>query len=198
MILSQQMIFRGIGDLKNLLFLMRGSSVGRASSQPYQCTSHCVSDGSGDGHDGGRVVQIPPAQPIKRFGIRWNEPLGNSKCPYMHRYMINLWLFSIRVHVWHRSDDKRFLHNHPFNFLTIVLKGGYTDVQEGKTDVLSRGSVRFRKASHLHYVAWPNDPTITLLICGPKKQNWGFKVNGRIMRPLRFFSRYGHPPCDEL
>ena len=197
----------------------RGSSVGRAplnyspsrglsSSQCHITTENkpgaiASVKGGIDGetgivkHDGGRAVRTPPSRPITPFCFRWNEPLGLPDAPYMHRYMINLWLFSIRVHVWHRSDDKRFMHNHAFNFLTIVLKGGYIDAQEGSQDVMKAGSIRYRKANHTHFVGWPIDPTVTLLFCGRKKQNWGFKVKNKIMRPLRFFSRYGHPSTDE-
>lgn len=156
-----------------------------------------VASPSKDKRNGGRRFDSAPLRPIRRFGYRWREPLGLPEAPYMHRYMINLWLFSIRLHVWHRSDDKRYMHNHAFSFFLIVLKGGYTDVTEKGREKLSVGSVRFREANHLHFVGWPQDPTITLLLCGPKRQNWGFKVNGRIMRPLRYFSRYGHPPADE-
>jgi len=134
---------------------------------------------------------------IKHFGIRWNEPLGQEECPYMRRWVINLWLFSIRLHVWYRSDDKRHMHNHAFNFLTIVLRGGYIDVSPVNNDILSKGSIRYRKADHTHYVGYPIPGTMTLLFCGRKKQNWGFFVKGKLMRPLRYFSRYGHPSCEE-
>jgi len=132
---------------------------------------------------------------IRKFSnlqIRWNEPLGLPERPYMHRYVLVLWKYSIRIHIWHDSDDERFMHNHAWDFLTVILKGGYTDVTESGEEVLKAGDFRFRKAEHLHYVGKPKDPTITLMLCGAKKQNWGFWVNGRIMRPLRFFSRYGH------
>lgn len=147
--------------------------------------------------DRGAVRDSHP-RPFKNFDYRINEALGLPEAPYMHRYMLNLGLFSIRVHIWHRSDDKRFMHNHAFNFVTIVLKGGYTDVSPEGEDKLGLFSIRYRKAEHIHFVGWPKDPTVTLLFCGPKIQNWGFLVNNRIMRPLRFFSRYGHPSADEL
>ena len=137
---------------------------------------------------------------IKPFGVRWNEKLGREECPYMRRWVFNFYFFSIRIHQWYRSDDKRYMHNHAFNFLTIVLTGGYADVTEvnynKNYDVLGVGSIRYRKANHTHYVGYPVPGTITLLLCGSKRQNWGFLVNGKIMRPLRFFSRYGHPDCD--
>lgn len=168
----------------------RSSSVDRASSE----------------HDEGRRFESSPTRPnpaeidsrkIKRFQIRWNEKLGKKECPYMTRRVLNLWFFSIRIHKWYRSDDKRFMHNHAFNFITIVLYGGYMDVSTEGNDIMSVGSIRYRKANHTHYVKEPKHGTITLLFCGPKIQNWGFIVKGKIMRPLRFFSRYGHPDCNE-
>jgi len=140
---------------------------------------------------------------IKPFGIRWNEKLGHEECPYMRRWVFNFYFFSIRVHQWYRSDDKRYMHNHAFNFLTIILKGSYWDVSSiGEyggihAEFLPTGSIRYREASHIHFVGDPKHGTITLLFCGMKKQNWGFLVKGKIMRPLRFFSRYGHPTCEE-
>lgn len=138
---------------------------------------------------------------LKPFSIRWNEPLGKPECPYMRRYVLNLKWFSIRLHIWYRSDDKRFMHNHAFNFWTIVLKGFYLDVTDDVnaiSECMHAGTIRYRPASHTHFVGFPKPGTITLLFCGPKIQNWGFKVNGKFMRPLRFFSRYGHPDCDEV
>jgi len=150
-----------------------------------------------------------------QFDYRWNEPLGLPEAPYMHRYMLMLFGFSIRLHIWHRSDDKRYMHDHAIDFLTIVLKGSYTDVSYDPViaeimpeynetrDPMCRWAVRYRKAEHLHYVGNPEDPTVTLLFCGRKRRNWGFLVkndkhpNGKWMRPLRFFSRYGHPGKEE-
>ena len=97
------------------------------------------------------------------------------------------------------------MHNHAFNFLTVVLWGGYIDVTKRHTvgceaeyhDEMTAGSIRYRKANHTHYVGYPVKGTVTLLFCGRKIQNWGFLVNNKFMRPLRFFSRHGHPSCEE-
>jgi hypothetical protein len=139
---------------------------------------------------------------FKSFQFRWNEPLGLSHCPYMRRYVLILFGFGLRLHVWYRSDDKRYLHNHPWNFITFVLKGSYKDFssvaphQVVIEDHLKQFSLRWRKAEHLHYVEVPKGGCITLLFTMPPKQKWGFWINSRILRPLRYFSRYGHPPCD--
>lgn len=136
---------------------------------------------------------------IKPFQLRWAEPLGMEECPYAVRYVLNLWLFSIRVHVWRRSDDKRYMHDHPWGFLTLVLRGRYTDVSPSGRDLMRAGSVRHRRSGHRHYAEVPRGGCVTILFTGPARRKWGFYLPGRdrLMRPLRYFSRHGHPPCSE-
>ena len=148
------------------------------------------------------LEKIIMSKPIKPFQIRWNEPLGPKECPYMRRYVLNLKWFSVRLHIWYRSDDKRYMHNHAFNFWGVIIKGRYLDVSEQpdepyRAECMWPWKPYHRAANHTHFVGWPEPGTITLLLCGPKIQNWGFKVNNKFMRPLRFFSRYGHPDCSE-
>ncbi len=147
------------------------------------------------------VTKYEPAKRTKSIQLRWNEPLGVKECPYAYRYVLILWGFSVRVHKWVRSDDKRHMHTHPWWFWTFVLKGTYTDVsmKDGITsrDTLKRFNVRYRPANHLHYVEIPPSGAWTILITGRPLNKWGFWVNGSIKRPLRFFHRYGHPPCSE-
>lgn len=69
-----------------------------------------------------------PKPGANRPGVTWGQRLGREECPYMRRWVLNLGLFAIRLHHWSGSDDERHLHDHPWPFLTIVLKGGYTDV----------------------------------------------------------------------
>jgi hypothetical protein len=129
----------------------------------------------------------------------WNQPLGLPECPYAFRYVFDFYLFSIRVHKWIRSDDKRYFHDHPWHFITFCLSGGYTDVSPNGRDNFEQWDIRYRKATHKHYVE-VHEETWTVLLCGPPIRKWGFWVGARqfIMRPLRYFSRYGHPPCSEL
>lgn len=78
-----------------------------------------------------------------------------------------------------------------------MLKGSYTDVSPQGKDVLTRGSIRFRKAKHPHYVDVAKGGCWTFLITGPMTRKWGFWVNGKFKRPLKYFHKFGHPPCDE-
>lgn len=148
------------------------------------------------------VLLRPISMKTKSFQLRWNEPLGVPGCPYMRRWVLICFGWSIRVHRWYRSDDKRFYHNHPWNFVTFVLRGSYTDVSPGKVEpvkeVMKAGTFKYRSATHAHYVDVPAGGALTLLLTGPPIQKWGFLIKaGQTFRPLRYFSRYGHPPCSE-
>jgi hypothetical protein len=149
------------------------------------------------GETGGSSPSLRAISKIRPFQFRWREPLGKPECPYAYRWILNLWLFSIRVHQWVRSDDKRYFHDHPWSFITIVLRGSYVDVSPAGRDPLSLGSIRFRKATHQHYVEVPRGGALTLLVTTLPVRHWGFWVKGKFKRPLRYFGKYGHVPCSE-
>ena len=160
----------------------------------------------------GKTKDGHASNPIRRFQLRWREPLGRPECPHAYRWTLNLWLFAIRVHQWIRSDDKRYMHDHPWHFVTLVVRGGYTDVSyriNGGTefdklpeteivrDVLRVGSIRLRPASHRHYVEVGPEGAWTVLLTSPVVRHWGYWVKSKFTRPLRFFGKFGHPPCHE-
>ncbi len=161
---------------------------------------------------------MKPFWKTEKFQIRLNEPLGEKECPYAYRWVFIFFGYSIRVHKWLRSDDKRYMHNHAWWFLTFVLKGSYTDVSFDSDykmkvescindsiahdqcifkDVVKRFSFRFRPSMHTHYVEIPEGGAWTILLTGKPLRKWGFLVNGRFKRPLKFFHKFGHPPCSE-
>jgi hypothetical protein len=138
-----------------------------------------------------------PVRKVESFQLRWNEPLGKPECPYAYRWVLNFGLFALRVHHFVRSDDKRHFHDHGWWFLTFVLKGSYVDVSPDGRDQLRAGSIRFRKATHKHYVEVPKGGVWTFLITGSNSRKWGFWIGDKFKRPLKYFDKYGHPPCDE-
>jgi hypothetical protein len=138
-----------------------------------------------------------PEKKVSPFQIRWNEPLGKLECPYAYRWVLNLWFISFRIHYFIRSDDSRYFHDHGWWFLTFILKGSYVDVSPNGRDELKVGSIRYRKATHKHYVEVLQGGVWTFLITGKSSRNWGFWVNGKFKRPLKYFHKFGHPPCDK-
>jgi hypothetical protein len=131
---------------------------------------------------------------VERKIISWNEPLGNAECPYCYRWVFNLGLFAVRLHKWVASDDTRAMHDHPYSFITIILKGYYVDVSEDKVELLSQGKIRFRKAEYKHYVNMDGAtiPCWSLVLSGPVVRGWGFWVNGKFLRREKYFKRFGH------
>lgn len=148
--------------------------------------------------------------------LTWRQELGDPECPYLIRWAINFGpLGSIRLHHWLRSDDKRHMHDHPQDFVTLVLSGSYTDVSpcpvckdpacEAKTyfDEMKPGMMVRRKAEHIHYVDVAPGGCWTLLYFWPKRRNWGFwvprKDNGvfRFKKANKYFLEHGHHPCDQ-
>lgn len=120
--------------------------------------------------------------------------------PYLHRW----WLiprnkfFNVYLHKFLGDDEDRALHCHPWNSLSILLKGGYIEhLPGGKIKVYKRFAVIFRPATYAHRielhkkkvgVVWQNAdktegsltekevslPALTLFITGPKIREWGF------------------------
>lgn len=199
---------------------------------------------------------IPP--PRTRPWVAWRQELGDPECPYLIRWHIDLRLFSVRLHHWVRSDDKRAMHDHSWWFLTLVLAGGYTDwthdiSRASKTDRerviaanesvarvvkasrsakirgawdqppffgaptgykfnaqdmpftedrLTRGSIRFRPAHHIHTVAVDPGGCWTLVLTGRHARKYGFyvrKASGllKFRKANKYFSEHGHHPCDQ-
>lgn len=138
-------------------------------------------------------------RPGWRPGFTWGERLGVPECPYMRRWVLNLGpLGSIRLHRWHASDDHRAFHDHSWWFVTLVLKGGYTDISPQGRDRLRAGSARFRRAHHRHTVEVDPGGATTLMVTGPWRRKWLFwALDGSWHEGVRaYFRRFGHPPCD--
>jgi hypothetical protein len=100
------------------------------------------------------------------------------------------------VHHWLGSDDDRAFHDHPWWFLTFVVKGGYTDKTPDGDEILRAPAIRFRPALHQHTVTYMPGGAWTVLVTGPKARTWGFWKDGKFRKANRWFYRFGHHPCD--
>lgn len=129
--------------------------------------------------------------------LSWNETLGLRPCPYLRRWVLDFGSFALRVHRWEASDDTRAFHDHPWWFLTCVLRGSYVDVSPQGRDLLRAGSIRFRPADHKHTVEIQTPGTWTVLVTGPAVRRWGFWVKGKLWKRDKYFAVNGHHPCIE-
>ncbi len=118
-----------------------------------------------------------------------------KRTPYYHLdgYMERWWLLktpwlSIRVHHILRSDADRDPHDHPFDWASLVMYGGYSEqryttrkdgsaVPSGPSLRYGPGSFRRMRATDLHrLVVRGNESAWTLFIMGRKKRSWGFQT----------------------
>jgi len=123
--------------------------------------------------------------------------ISREGVPYLIRWnLFECKLFSIKVHRILKSDYDCF-HDHPWAFLSLILKGGYVEHREIPTfsfvgathykpvsdeyvrkisKIYHPGQLLFRKADCRHKLEI-HQPALTLVITFKKIQDWGFWTN---------------------
>lgn len=122
--------------------------------------------------------------PVVHTGGDWVPPrkvviqsLRGKNNPQFIRYVLfrTPW-GGVQIHKWLRPDEDRHTHNHPRAFWTFVLRGGYEEI------VAPYLGLRWEVGSQHRVPLWRKHrvtkllrvPTWTLVIVGPKRQDWGF------------------------
>ena len=104
--------------------------------------------------------------------------------PYLTRYYLFLkdrkWFpFNIFLHNFHKGDPDD-LHDHPWPFITIILKGGYWEHTPTGKFWRKPGTIRMASSSQLHRVDLePGIDVWTLFVPGPVIKEWGFMKQGK-------------------
>jgi len=111
--------------------------------------------------------------------------IGNPDSPYMLRWYLiprNPWL-NVYLHKFLRDDDDRALHDHPWWFLSLMIRGAYCETRPTNilgetmnwTTTRQAPSIAFRRAEDRHRVALiDGKPCWTIVVTGPKVRDWGF------------------------
>lgn len=114
----------------------------------------------------------------------------NPGGPYLNRWWVipRNRFFNVYLHQFLRDDDDRALHDHPWIWCSLLLRGGYTEHTIRAGGVHQRRdrhapSVKFSLPSRAHRVElfkagfpdreWPVS-CWTLFITGPVVRQWGF------------------------
>lgn len=86
----------------------------------------------------------------------------------------NIYLHQLDAPAWHPVG----CHDHPWWFITLLLKGGYLERQSLKVgSKLTRrypGMILYRPADHAHDVVTPYGRSWSLVVTGRKSRDWGF------------------------
>ncbi|WP_206018302.1 hypothetical protein [Roseovarius nitratireducens] len=90
------------------------------------------------------------------------------------------------LHWLRLPDPQPDLHDHPNDFLSLLLWGNYCEEVPASDQIDSRNvrRVRFFNIVHAedrHRIVKVSDPTITLVIANKVRRDWGFWVNGEFV-----------------
>jgi hypothetical protein len=108
------------------------------------------------------------------------------------QYIVRLHLvktpwFAVCLHWIKKPDAEPFLHDHPVSFLSIILRGEYTEQRRvpcwcgfSHTKHEARRWFNFIRATRQdrHRIISVAPGTLTLALMGPKTQEWGFHTPG--------------------
>lgn len=108
----------------------------------------------------------------------WRWTITDSQ--YITRlHLVKTPWFAVCLHWLNKPDPDPFLHDHPVSFLSIVLRGGYTELRSYTGEPYHIRVVRrLNRVSaslpdkHRIIEVLPN--TMTLVFMGPKVREWGF------------------------
>jgi hypothetical protein len=120
---------------------------------------------------------------IKTKIIYGCEESPADRLPYMTRitFFEKPW-GQLCLHIIHRSDWARDLHDHPWDFISLILWRGYREVTETSSKRTWPGMLLFRRAEHRHRVELPAGKTVISLVFMFKyKRMWGFWTEGKFM-----------------
>jgi len=89
--------------------------------------------------------------------------------------------FNIYLHYINKADEDKHLHDHPWSFWSIILKGGYVELvgETGKhtpSKRVRRGlfHMAYRTKNVPHMIGIVESPTYSLVITGPGGREWGY------------------------
>lgn len=81
----------------------------------------------------------------------------------------------LMLNYFHRSDEDRHLHDHPWDFTSFILWRGYIEVLERDSFSIQPLQTIKRPAQWKHRVVLKDGkPALTLVFTGPNKREWGY------------------------
>lgn len=90
-------------------------------------------------------------------------------------------IFRIYLHQILQADKDKHLHDHPWSFVALILKGHYEEklLINGSSHKLNQckfGKIIFRKSTQFHCINNVFEPTWTLVFAHGKKREWGYQT----------------------
>lgn len=102
---------------------------------------------------------------------RWTHVHWAGALYLVRLHLVRIPWASVMLHWILKPDPHADPHDHPVSFLSITLRGGYT---EWTPTGLRRQRVRLIRATDVHRIVLVDPGTLTLAITGPNLRVWGF------------------------
>jgi hypothetical protein len=148
----------------------------------------------------GRYWLVPFRDPAQGAGCGpvsfWRRPIA---------WVLQRLGVSARIHIIIRSDYDRAMHNHPQNFVSLILRGRYIEhtpvYTEGRfrgiaTREYRAGNFNFKRRHQLHRLSLlPNEYVVSLFIFWGHRSRWGFAENLRQPHIITDSKHYDRKPA---
>ncbi len=119
-----------------------------------------------------------------RSGVRWCllrwtdvDPVGKGDVYLTRLHIVQTPWFSIMLHWLRRPDPQPDLHDHPNDFISIVIRGGYTELRDGPLGHRNKVKITFLntiRAEDRHKIVEVERNTTTLVFANAVRREWGF------------------------
>lgn len=113
---------------------------------------------------------------------------------YLNRWGFETKLGGVYLHHIGAPDPGVDLHDHPWWFASIILRGAYVEYIRDRDGDVSwrprpRWSLRSIRLDQAHHIAATASHTWTLVFRGPRVRTWGFYVDGRFVPDTEYVNR---------
>lgn len=119
--------------------------------------------------------------------FRWTDvdPVGEGKIYLTRFHLFQTPWCSAMLHWINLPDPQVHLHDHPNDFISLVLRGYYEEEipigGSSELEVRRRKWINFVKAEQKHRIVKVSNNTITLVFANRVRREWGFWVGGRLV-----------------
>lgn len=127
--------------------------------------------------------------------------IGGEEDPFFVRYrLVKTRWFSLYLHEFHRSDKTTCLHDHPWPFVAVVLRGGYWEempTRHGWSEheiVVAETRLHWRRPGA---ILWRSAATAHRVSIDEGTRPWSLVLVGRKSRPWGFWTRAGWIPWTD-
>ena len=129
--------------------------------------------------------------PCARFAAwRWQDIFVDGGLYLRKLYLLRTPWFQWTIHWIRKADPGRDLHDHPSDFASVILRGGYIEERPTGWDLDDADrwiprtertyhkapTILYRNAEALHRIASVDAGTVTMVLWGRKRRKWGFQT----------------------